>query len=65
VKAGYTFQMEAGNVHNGSWSTWTAAAWPLTYQSTGVRSFFIDLHAVIRASDLGGSIGQSDMPPID
>jgi len=65
VKSGYTFLLSPGDPVNNSTWTWSATAWPLTYQSTGVRSFYIDQHAVIRASDMGGDQGTNEMPPID
>ena len=65
IKSGYTFMLQPGQAINNSIWTWSASAWPLTYQSTGIRSFYIDQHAVIRASDMGGEIGVNTMPPID
>ena len=66
IKAGYTFLLVPGPTSgNGQTWTWSAAAWPLTYQSTGIRSFYIDQSGIIRSSDMGGVPGVSTMPPID
>lgn len=66
IKAGYTFLMTPGATsgNNQVW-TWSATAWPLNYQSTGIRSFYIDQSGTIRASDMGGGPGTPAMPTID
>jgi len=65
-KAGYTFNMVPGapTGNNQLW-TWSATAWPLTFQSTGIRSFYIDQTGIIRGSDVGGIEPDSNMPAID
>lgn len=66
IKAGYTYYMVPGPTtgNNQTW-TWSATAWPLTYQSTGVRSFYINESGIIRTSDMGGGVGTVAMPPLD
>ena len=66
LKAGYTFILQPGDPtgNNQIW-TWSSTAWPLTYQSTGIRSFYIDQSGIIRNSDVGGGVGNPTMPPID
>ena len=65
-KSGYTFLMVPGPVtgNNQIW-TWSATCWPLTYRSTGVRSFYINQTGIIRGSNVGGTIGVESMPAID
>ncbi|MBN2056259.1 prepilin-type N-terminal cleavage/methylation domain-containing protein [bacterium] len=58
LKSGYTYELVADDVVTGPngdqiW-TWSATAWPITYRSTGVRSFYIDESGVIRAEQNGG-----------
>jgi type IV pilus assembly protein PilA len=50
---------------NGSYWAWSATAWPVVYQSTGVRSFYIDETAVIRGSDITGVSASYIIPSID
>ena len=64
LKSGYTFTMVSGNVVSGSSWAWSAATWPVSYQSTGVRSFYIDETGIIRGSDLGGVIGIQNTPSL-
>lgn len=64
LKSGYTYQLIAGEAINGSIWTWSTAAWPVTYQSTGVRSFYIDETGIIRGQDIGGGIGTVNMMAI-
>jgi len=61
LKSGYTYHMVAGNSVNGSMWSWSATAWPVTYQSTGVRSFYIDESGVILGEDIGGGMGTNQM----
>jgi hypothetical protein len=55
----------SGNIVAGSAWAWSAAAWPVSYQSTGIRSFYIDESGVIRGQDIGGDIGILQMPTIE
>jgi type IV pilus assembly protein PilA len=66
LKAGYTFVMQPGptGANNAIW-TWSATAWPLTYKSTGIRSFYIDHSGIIRGADVGGGGANSTIPTID
>ena len=57
LKSGYTFENVSGSVVEGSAWTWSAAAWPVTYQSTGVRSFYVYESGIVRGQDVGGGIG--------
>ncbi|MBN2381781.1 prepilin-type N-terminal cleavage/methylation domain-containing protein [bacterium] len=64
LKAGYTFYMQPGDPVGAAgdqiW-TWSATAWPVTYQSTGIRSFYIDESGIIRVSDaLGEGLSPAD-----
>ena len=66
IKAGYTFILvTGGSVNARSWWAWSAAAWPVFYKNTGVRSFYIDETGMVRGSDIGGGVGTIDMPPYD
>ncbi len=65
LKAGYTFTLVSGNTIQGSSWAWSAAAWPVSFKSTGVRSFYIDETGVIRGSNIGGVVGTIEMPAID
>lgn len=65
MKQGYTYILQSGDIIEGSVWTWSAAAWPITYQSTGVRSFYIDETGIIRGQDVGGGIGNVEMPAVD
>ena len=65
LKSGYTFVLVSGNVVQGSAWAWSSAAWPVSFQSTGVRSFYIDESGVIRGQDIGGDVGTINMPTID
>ncbi|MFC1850454.1 prepilin-type N-terminal cleavage/methylation domain-containing protein [candidate division CSSED10-310 bacterium] len=63
VKSGYTFYMVPGFLgSNNRTFSWTACAWPLTYRSTGVRSYWIDHAGTLRSSDVAGAPGTSTMP---
>lgn len=61
LKSGYTFNNECGALTNGSYWAWSAATWPVSFRSTGVRSFYIDESGVIRGEDIGGSEGTRSM----
>ncbi len=65
LKAGYTFTLVKGSVIGESSWSFSAAAWPVAYKSSGVRSFYIDETGVIRGSDIGGAIPLVDLPAID
>ena len=66
IKAGYTFYMHPGPTtgNNQIW-TWSATCWPLTYKSTGIRSFYIDQSGIIRGSDGAGTPAVSSFPVVD
>ena len=53
-KQGYTFEL------TGSTNTFTTIAYPQSYQTTGVRSFFADESGVIRSTDDGGNATVGD-----
>lgn len=68
-KSGYTFLLNvgafntgAGGPFGGSYWAWSATAWPLAYQQTGVRSFFIDGSGVVRTVDNGGGLIENEAP---
>ncbi|OGL46541.1 MAG: hypothetical protein A2161_22180 [Candidatus Schekmanbacteria bacterium RBG_13_48_7] len=66
VKGGYTFTLVSGGSANElSFYAWSAAARPISYRNTGVRSFYIDQSGITRGSDIGGGIGVLSMPPYD
>lgn len=51
-KQGYTFAaIVLGNANQ----NYSATATPITYQTTGVRSFFTDASGVVRGGDLAGA----------
>ena len=64
LKSGYTYINIGGSVVAGSMWTWSSSAWPVTYQSTGVRSFYVDESGIVRGEDVGGGIGTVSMPAI-
>jgi len=55
-KSGYTYNLHSGPSITQSIATWSATAWPIVYQSTGIRSFYIDDSGVIRGEDIGGGM---------
>ena len=71
LRNGYNFQMAGGtpilmpDEIYVSFHSWSVAAWPIVYGSTGSRSFYIDETGVIRGSDLGGVPGTVTLPCID
>jgi len=68
VKSGYTFAYtpgaaDPGDPNCGSVVTYTTAAKPNQYQSSGVRSFFSDQSGVIRGGDDAGAYATvADLP---
>lgn len=57
-KMGYTYDYQPSDAVSHPdgpilWS-WSATAWPILYQITGKRSFYVDDTGVIRARDSGG-----------
>ncbi|MDD2752735.1 MAG: prepilin-type N-terminal cleavage/methylation domain-containing protein [Candidatus Omnitrophica bacterium] len=54
AKQGYNFAL------TGAANTFTATARPQTYQTTGVRSFFVDESGVIRWTDADAAAGTAD-----
>jgi len=64
LKSGYTYQMVAGTSVLGSIWSWSATAWPVTYQSTGIRTFYVDESGIVRGDDVGGGIGTVAMPAV-
>jgi len=64
LKSGYTYQMVGGTSVQGSIWTWSATAWPITYRSTGVRTYYIDESGIVRGEDIGGGIGTVAMPAV-
>jgi prepilin-type N-terminal cleavage/methylation domain-containing protein len=65
TKQGYTYILVPGDTIEGSVWTWSASAWPITYQSTGVRSFYIDQTGIVRGEDNGGGITSVNAPATD
>ena len=69
LKNGYTYHLEVGppRTEDGitSYWAWSAAAWPVAYKTTGVRSFYVDESGVLRAQDLDGTRGTIQMRSID
>ncbi len=57
LKSGYTYELTGGTPVGGSIWTWSATAWPVVYQSTGIRTFYIDESGVIRGQDIDGVMG--------
>jgi type IV pilus assembly protein PilA len=65
LKSGYTYSLEAGAFNHGGYWAWSAAAWPISYRTTGVRSFYVDETGVVRSGDIGGTVGTVQMLQID
>jgi len=76
-KSGYQFQVYVGESAcegytgtDASEVDYFAVAWPVTYGTSGKRTFCIDASGIIRGSDIGGSsascsaVGDSAWPPI-
>ncbi|MDD5595781.1 MAG: prepilin-type N-terminal cleavage/methylation domain-containing protein [Candidatus Omnitrophica bacterium] len=58
AKSGYNFALV------GAANTFTSTATPQTYQTTGVRSFFVDESGVVRGQDDAGAAATVADPPI-
>ena len=65
LKSGYTFSLVVGAENFGSFWAWSVCAWPVSYRTTGVRSFYIDESGVIRGEDIGGTCGTASMQGVD
>lgn len=66
LKSGYTFNIEPGPIlASGMIVTWSATCWPLVYQTTGSRSFYMDQTGIIRAEDIGGVQGTSTLSSME
>ena len=66
TKSGFTFTQVRGSfAGDGTWNAWSAAAWPVAYKSTGIRSLYIDDSGVGRGSDVLGVVGVIEMPALD
>ena len=68
-KSGYTFVLLAGGQNgrdsaSSSYWSWSAAAWPVSYKSTGYRSFYVDETGVVRGEDIGGRMGRIEMSSV-
>ena len=67
-KSGYTYHLEVGEPRTEggvtSYWAWSAAAWPVGYKSTGVRSFYIDETGIVRGQDVKGTRGSFRMRAI-
>ncbi|MFC1850922.1 hypothetical protein ACFL27_12070 [candidate division CSSED10-310 bacterium] len=61
-KYGYNYHMVIDTV---SHTTWTAAAWPVSYGITGYKSYFINETGKIRAGDNKGLKGGENLPIIE
>ena len=69
LKDGYTFHLAVGaykgaSIYGHAYSAWSAAAWPVSYKSTGYRSFYIDESGVVRGQEIGGRMGRIEMPSL-
>ncbi len=53
-KSGYNFAITTTGNTNTDEVLWWATAWPIAYNQTGNRSFYIDESGVLRGSDTGG-----------
>ncbi len=67
LKAGYQIRLVVSDVPSsrGSYWSWSATAWPVVYQSTGVRSFYIDGTGVIRGFNIDGVSGSLALPNME
>jgi type IV pilus assembly protein PilA len=62
TKSGYNFTVEL-TTDEMNYAGFTVVAVPMTYRSTGVRSFYVDESGVIRAGDnSGGPSSKMDLP---
>lgn len=62
-KDGYNIEMGSGTPNGDDpIITWNATAWPIQYNVTGRRSFYIDQTGIVRASDIGGQKGDESLP---
>jgi len=55
TKQGYTFAIALGAVAGGKTIAYDCTATPITYQTTGERSFIVDESGVIWGADKGGA----------
>lgn len=53
VKSGYGFVVTTTGVPNSDEVTWWATAYPIQYQRSGNRTFYVDESGVVRGSDNG------------
>lgn len=56
-KSGYLFAVTTLGAVNSDEVLWLATATPISYQSSGNRSFYVDESGVIRGSDVAGVAG--------
>ncbi|HEU4836427.1 MAG TPA: DUF4190 domain-containing protein [Pyrinomonadaceae bacterium] len=64
TKNGYTFTVEVTTT-DGNYPGFEVVSVPMTYGSTGIRSFYIDETGVIRAGDNSGRPSTKMDPPVD
>lgn len=61
---GYAYEVTVGIYEEGGEPTWSAAAWPLAFMESGVRSFYIDESGLVRGQDNDGKPGGVEMQQI-
>lgn len=62
AKSVYYFDLKASSSgRNNEWC-WSVTAWPVVYNKTGIRTFYIDESRVIRLQDIGGGPGSCNLP---
>jgi len=54
VKSGYQYQITTTGVINNDEVFWEATAYPVAFNQTGNRTFYVDESGVLRGSDIGG-----------
>ncbi len=66
LKSGYTFNLVPGNLQpDGAYLSYFITAWPVVYNSTGIRSFYVDETGVLRGQDIGGVQGTEALGSLD
>lgn len=65
VRSGYRFKVEVVKDRGDGWASFTAAAVPTVYGSSGRRSFLIDESGVLRGEDNNGLEASRSAPPVN
>jgi type IV pilus assembly protein PilA len=62
TKSGYLFQITTSGAPNSDEVQWEATAYPVSFNRSGNRTFYVDESGVLRGSDVGGAAGAAGTP---